>query len=97
MEEVVKLSDVLLKGNEVANSFRLGYEGGSNDLLVSFIDQLSRFTQHSIILKDPHFNNLIDVMLDAQQRDDNLFLADILQYELLPFLEEEMSDDDSTL
>jgi hypothetical protein len=91
MDKITPLALIIINGTKVADSFRLGYEGCANALLASFIEELEDFTKNSKIAKVQHFADLITVMLNAQQRDDNLFLADILQYELLPFLQSKHS------
>ena len=88
MDEIISSQEITAKGQQVADAFRLGYEGQSNTLLVEFIDMLNSFANKSKINKNQNFNQLVTAMLNAHQRNDNLFLADILQYELLTYLQQ---------
>lgn len=73
----------------LANALRIGYQAESHQLTLTFIDTLNHLIEQENI-NDEHLNQLFTVMLDAQQRDDRLFYADIIQYELLPQLEKQL-------
>jgi hypothetical protein len=86
MEPLNLLEQISIKGQDAANAFRLGYEGTANSLYSSFIDLMTTYTTDTQFEANNDYINLINVMLAAQERSDTLFLADILQYELLPML-----------
>ena len=68
--------------------FRLGMAGGGHDALVQLIDRLladlhgGRFGHVAV----NELNILLGEVLAAQQRHDDLYLADLLQYRLAPLL-----------
>lgn len=70
----------------VVLAFRLGHDGEGNELLGRFIDGLLRLLPSV----NPSQMNGIQIvlvpMLQAQERGDYLFLADLLEYELAPLL-----------
>ncbi|GHE80979.1 hypothetical protein [Thalassotalea profundi] len=85
MEQLISLPDIILLGEELTECLRLGHLAKSHQLTITFIDILNQYIiQHSI--DNPHLNNILNVMLDAQQRDDRLYYADIIQYELMPYI-----------
>lgn len=87
MEKVIPLTDITSLAQQLADSLRLGYLAKCHQLTITFIDLLSHYISQNA-LDNPHLNNVLNVMLDAQQRDDRLYYADILQYELLPLLDQ---------
>lgn len=70
-----------------AESFRLGMEGQGSQALVELIDGLSLnligLRQEDIAA----LNTILVRALEAQQRKDFLYVADMLEYRLKPFLQ----------
>lgn len=70
----------------VAHSFRIGHEAQANQ---SFTDSLDMLSEYCTKLSPQQLNQispLIEPMLLAQQRRDTLFLADIIEHELIPLV-----------
>ncbi len=72
---------------EAIEQLRLGMEGGGNAALVRFIDLF----QQDLARGSAPFDlgvvaPILQHILGAQQRGDNLFVADLLEYEILPRL-----------
>lgn len=68
-----------------AEYFRIGMEAQGGELLIRFIDCISK----DISIKNtdmPKLNYYLNEILSAQSRKDNLYVADILQYELVKIL-----------
>lgn len=87
MEKTIKSNQSLInKGTDVCRTLRLGYEGHSSALLVEFIDLFTPYLHTKPINKQQELTNIIKVMLSAQTRNDKLFLADIIEYQLVPML-----------
>ena len=74
-----ELSEKLIK------DLRCGYLASSHQLTVTWLDALQKLLLEAKV-EDQHLTNLFNVMFDAQQRKDHLFFADIIEYELLPYL-----------
>jgi len=74
--------------HSVVVHFRLGMVGGGHDALVQLIDRLLADIQGGRISHAPvnELNTLLGEVLAAQQRHDDLYLADLLQYRLAPLL-----------
>ena len=90
MEKTIKSNQSLIdKGTDVCRALRLGYEGHSSTLLVEFIDLFTPYLQAKPIIKQQELTKVIKVMLSAQTRNDKLFLADIIEYQLVPMLIDE--------
>lgn len=86
MGNLKKLESIHEQGLKVADGLRLGYEATASTLLIKFIDTFNELVVENKIIMNQNMATLISIMLEAQQRSDNLYLADILQYELLPLL-----------
>ncbi|MFO6421847.1 hypothetical protein [Motilimonas sp. KMU-193] len=70
--------------DEVCQHFRLGHEARANQRYGQLLEILT--TQHDQLEANQasHLNQILPPMLAAQSRRDNLFLADILEYEIKP-------------
>ncbi|WP_448563704.1 hypothetical protein [Thalassotalea ganghwensis] len=77
--------DICALSEKLINDLRCGYQASSYQLTITWLDALNECLQ-SAKIKDRHLDNLFQVMLGAQQRKDHLFYADIIEYELLPYL-----------
>ena len=85
MEKIAHITQV---GLETAKCFRLGYEGAANEAFVSFIDNVTLLCQENKNI-GIQLSDILAVIINAQKRQDTLFIADIIQYEILPFLNEQ--------
>lgn len=72
----------------VADNFRLGYEGEANQMFVAFIDAVIELIAKNRLGQDLELNTVLGTLIESQTRRDLLFVADILQYELIPLLKE---------
>lgn len=74
-----------------AAAFRLGMEGQGSEGLVALIDALPGLLKSLPVDFAVRLNQLLATMLAAQGRKDYLYLADLLEYELLGFLSADAS------
>jgi hypothetical protein len=86
MEEVKSIDSLSNIAITTADYFRLGYEGASAKQFVLLIDQLSSFLEQQQCQNHPKLVNFFSIMLKAQETNDHLYLADLIQYELFPLL-----------
>ena len=73
---------------EYTNHIRRAEEGFAGEKLTSFIDNLTNYSTQNKLAENETITNIINVMSLAQQRNDMLFVADIMQYELIPYLQQ---------
>lgn len=69
-------------------ALRLGLEGEGSEQLTRFIDRLAPALG---VLPPPQLgalNGVLGAILQGQGRKDFLFVADLLEYEVAPFLEQ---------
>ncbi|XQW85818.1 hypothetical protein ACOYR1_03500 [Thalassotalea piscium] len=85
MATLAGLTEIQQLALELSTSLRLGHLAKSHQLTIEFIDLLSQYINQNSI-DDTHFHQVLNIMLDTQQRDDRLYYADLLQYELMPYL-----------
>jgi len=71
-----------------AHHIRRAEEGFSGESFTSFIDHLIEYSDQNRLSKNETIANITQVMSQAQQRNDMLFVADIMQYELVPYLQQ---------
>jgi len=103
VQELDKVVELLSKGAEkIAELFRQGSDFEALDMyqdflqvLQDFMALLSVFKQDGIINDVPSLktavetlSNLFSELMDAQEQEDWILLADLLEYNLLPHLEE---------
>lgn len=67
-------------------SYRRGMEAQGSESLVALIDVLSALLQSFGSIDSGAFSQVLTAMFAAQERKDCLYLADLLQYEMLPLL-----------
>lgn len=82
MEEINIIST---KGILTANYFRLGYEGAANSTFVEFIDAIIKYCEKHKHIGE-QLNSILNIVIQAQERHDILFIADIIEYEIIPYL-----------
>ena len=70
-----------------ARLFRIGNIGAANQSLVNSIDSLNSYLNQSEYELPEQVQRVSLEALEAQQRQDYLFLADILEYQLLNLLD----------
>ena len=75
--------DYTLKVIATAHAFRCGYEGQGNRLFAEILEGLISVTQSLDLTGANSVQALIPVMFDAQKRRDTIYLADLLEYELI--------------
>lgn len=67
--------------------FRLGMDAKANDTFARFVDALSQqLPQISSSIDVTHLNMKLNQLFQAQSRADYLYLADLLEYEILPII-----------
>lgn len=71
---------------EAVVAFRLGREAQGSEKLVAIVDLLPVLVSTVPSTDLPRLNGMFSAMLAAQGRRDFLFLADLLEYELLAVL-----------
>jgi len=81
------MGDMGYKIQLAANSFRLGQEGAGGNVLTALIDELLQtITDGQLNVDEAAFNVMIQNIVQAQLAGDYLYLADLLEYELLEYL-----------
>lgn len=75
---------------EVVTACRLGMEGMAGDRLTRFVDRLQADLSALPLPLLQRLVPLLGEMLAAQERQDLLGVADLLQYEMAPLLPENM-------
>ncbi len=68
----------------VSDAFRCGYEGQANQYCVEFIDEFTLYLSTVKLENLDEISNLLTIMYQAQKNRDYLFVADIIEYEILP-------------
>jgi len=80
---------ISLKIQCTSNAFRLGMEGKGGQLFSELIDDLLKIISTSASSESLiNFNTLLQNMIQAQLRADYLYLADLIEYELVDILHE---------
>ncbi len=85
----VSISDIESTALDAADCFRKGFEGEANTQLTALIDKLSFLLEQTDKTNDrsiefsKNITQIFNVMMNAQQTNDTLFLADIIQYDLI--------------
>jgi hypothetical protein len=76
---------------QAVRQFRLGMDGGGSASLVALIDELLKsMTGSGSTPLGPQVLPLLKMIIAGQQRGDFLYVADILEYEILPTIENRM-------
>lgn len=103
VKELDKVLELLAKGGkEVAELFRQGSDFEALDMYQDFLQVLQDlmgilnvFRQEGLVSEIPSLqasietlSNLFSELMDAQEQEDWILLADLLEYDLLPHLEE---------
>jgi hypothetical protein len=77
--------DLSLRTRDVVRGFRLAEDAQAHSALVALIDALApRLGDARLIQHNAAIMPILQQILDAQQRGDTLWIADLLEYELLP-------------
>lgn len=74
-----------------ARALRLGLEGEGSEQLTRFIDRLLPDLGSQAPQQLAALNEVLTAMLQGQARKDFLLVADLLEYEVAPFLEQHLS------
>lgn len=80
---------LLAKLTECCRLFRVGREAEANSQLAALIEPLLQALPQLAERQRAHFEVVMPLLLDAQQRRDLLYLADLLQYEIGPLVSAE--------
>ncbi|NRA61535.1 MAG: hypothetical protein HRU25_11615 [Psychrobium sp.] len=83
MAEQVIFETLSQSGKLICDNFRQGYEGEANELLISFIGQLEHYLAQNDNINNEYVEGLLNLIFQGQQRRDAIFIADIIEYELL--------------
>lgn len=71
---------------DVIKHIRLAQEGSTGDSFMRFIKNFTLYSQQHSLNDNETIKNLLEVMASAYERKDILFVADILEYELMPLI-----------
>lgn len=86
-------TDPIQKALEAAHAYRLGMEGQASSALTACIDALVPLLQSGTLeVPQADFLQLLEQILSAQQRNDPIRLADLLEFVLVPTLAEQTND-----
>jgi len=88
MDKTETIETMVLLSTRAIKYIRRGEIANAGEALTYFIEYFSTFSEKNQLAKDNNITNMLTVMLKAQERNDMLFVADILQYELLPYVKE---------
>lgn len=71
---------------DAAKAFRLGMEGQASEWFIALIDLLPEFLQTATAADFNRWQPLLAHMVIAQDGKDYLYLADLLEYNLIPLV-----------
>lgn len=63
-----------------------GNEGAANESLINLFDELLSISNNLPVEKMQALTQILPIVLDAQKRRDMVYLADLLQYEVIRIL-----------
>lgn len=87
MTHTASSANPIQKAQEAAQALRLGMEGQASAALTLCIDALlSRLQNQTLQVTQGNFLQVLEQIIAAQQRNDPIYLADLLEYELVPIL-----------
>lgn len=73
--------------HQSAYAFRVACPGVANEQLVLFVDGLQHaIRQHPVLIADNRLLQMVQSIMRAQQRGDDVLIADLLEYEVAPLL-----------
>ena len=61
-------------------------EGNTGEAFLTFIDLFSEYSAKRELMSDENIHKILAIMAQAQERNDMLFVAYILQYEIITYL-----------
>lgn len=73
----------------LATSYRLAHSHKAKHQFVEFTDTFASYIEQEQLMRDPFINNVLNIIIDAHQRKDFLYIADIVEYELCTYLTEQ--------
>lgn len=86
--EIGSLAHICHLAEHVNINIRCAQEGSTGNAFIAFIYHFTNYSQKNNLDKNENVNNLISVMAQAYERKDILFVADILEYELIPLIKQ---------
>ncbi len=81
------LAETCRATRSTANLFRLGMQGRANATLIDLVDGLTELLADAPVEQAGPVGALLSEVVAAQERGDVLRVADLLEFELLPYLE----------
>lgn len=84
-------SDLNNIANDLNKLLRCGKEGLAANKITEFIDALQNNIESNKLVIDQNISNMLNVMANAQQSRDTIFYADILVYELMPYINQKLT------
>lgn len=84
----MRYKKLLEKINQTSIVFLQAREGQANELLAEVFDELIKLSASLTPETLKILTQLLEIMHDAQQRRDHVYLVDILQYEIPKYLNE---------
>jgi len=86
MDNTEALATIASISTQTIKYIRRGETANVGETLTFFIEHFSTFMEEYQLKKNTNIINMLAVMLKAQEKNDMLFVADILQYELIPYV-----------
>lgn len=80
------LEYVNYSSTQVIQSIRLAYEGATGRAFVALLYHFDIYSKDTQIDQNKSVQDLIKIMSSAYEKQDMLFVADILEYELMPLI-----------
>ena len=80
------ITEITQQSELLVSHIRCGRFAASNHSFAAFIDLILKYSEEQQLTKDQELVQIFNIMQAAQGRNDWLFLADIIEYELQPRL-----------
>ena len=85
------MTDLLQSIEQCESFFRIGVEGAGNDVLVQVLDTLGQELGHRPATDMHSLNPILAEILEAQQVRDWVRVADLLVFELMSWIKDNLS------
>lgn len=92
IEKIATLESIEVQIMHLTKHICWGEIGYSGLAFVDFIEQFTIYCESNKLTKNENITNMLSVLVKSQERNDMLFVADILQYELIPYLKKLETD-----
>ncbi len=88
------INEILENIDEIQDSvFNFSIAIAKEKILV-LIDQISKLIIHVVNINLPDLNKILTKLMNGMENNDYLFIADVLEFELKPFLEDNFEDEE---